>query len=93
MYNLRIKREDGENNLELGESYTLIDRVLHPKAFERQSEMHFPEDEFKALPGVKDRCFAFVIDSQGQPYALFRADVIYIMSDSGATYAHPQPIE
>lgn len=93
MYTLRILREHGESNLELGTSYTLVDRHAHATAFAGALEMHFPEEEYKAFPGIKDRCFAFVVDSQGSHYALFSADVVYIMSDNGATYAHPQPLQ
>jgi hypothetical protein len=93
MYTLRILRETGQSNLELGTSYTLIDRHAHADAFGGALAMHFPDDEYTAFPGIKDRCFAFVVDSQGQHYALFNADVVYVMSDNGATYAHPQPLQ
>lgn len=81
MYTLRTVSEDGNSNVELGNSYTLIQEEVHQEAFEKLSKIVFGE--------VSENVFAFVLNSEGEAKPLYRVLNYYIVTENGSTFAHP----
>lgn len=68
-------------NIHLGPNYRLLSREENPDGFRRQSILCWGEAEPETI-------YAFIMDSSGNPYPLFKEEYNYIMTADGNTFSN-----
>lgn len=93
MFTLRRFNSQGvEMNQILGESYTFIHRQINPEQFRASFHTHFCKPHVADLDETADddtkRVYAFVFDTNGAAYPLYKNQKAYIMTENGNTFSN-----
>ena len=90
MYTLRtIKKEQGQQNVNLGNSYSVADRDLNSEEFISIYNNIYPEKDKYTKENINADIYAIITSNEfGARHFLYKGDFNYIVTETGSTFSN-----